>query len=681
MYRSIYVTLVILALTGRLWAQDTLTESKPALRHTMTPEEYARRHEIGRNFIETPPPIGPVRNVAEYDRMQGALIRYPFGIPISLIKEMATDVMVTTIVASQTQKTTVLNQYVANGVDTSHCNFLIAPTDSYWTRDYGPWFATDSSNQIGIVDFPYNRPRPNDDEIPKLFAAMLGIPWYGMNVITAGGNYMTDGLGISSSTDLVYVENPTQTSQQVNDKMFDYLGIENFRVVPDPNISSTIDHIDCWGKFLGPDKILIRQVLPTDPEYNALENQATYWASQICSYGYNYRVFRVKTPQDQPYTNSVILNNKVLVPFMNSAWDDSAKAAYEAAMPGYTVNGFIASGSSGWLSTDALHCRVMGVADVGLLYIRHIPLSGVKPCESDYQVSATILASSQMPVIEDSVRIHYRVNGGPYQVVLMTSQSSSDYSGFIPKQSAGSLVEYYLSAADESGRSETMPLIGAADPFKFTTNYTNLTPVPDTLWFLTPDDCLNGKITQLHNYLTNRITLDTIQQYGNSLPWMVDSVSVPGYPSLIDPGDSVAVRVRVPIVVALLPGMTFYKDSLEYTTSAGSNYVIIMINDDLLSKINEAQTHNEIGDPYPNPFKDHITIPLSLDKREQIRIEIVDINGRLITTLWDGMAEAGKRFISWDGTDNAGNQVCSGIYLLKFTTRAKSDIQKLLLIR
>ncbi|NCA74707.1 MAG: T9SS type A sorting domain-containing protein [Alphaproteobacteria bacterium] len=681
MYRSISIILLILALSYQVKAQNNLTDNNPVLRHTMTPEEFARRHEIGRNFIETPPPDGPVRNVAEYDRMQGALIRYPFGIPISLIKEMATNVMVTTIVASQTQKTTVLNQYVTNGVDTSHCNFLIAPTDSYWTRDYGPWFATDSSKQIGIVDFPYNRPRPNDDEIPKLFAAMLGIPWYGMNVISTGGNYMTDGLGISSSTDLVYVENPTQTSQQVNNKMFDYLGIENFRVVPDPNISSTIDHIDCWGKFLGPDKILIRQVLPTDPEYNALENQATYWASQICSYGYNYRVFRVKTPQDQPYTNSVILNNKVLVPFMNSAWDDSAKAAYEAAMPGYTVKGFIASGSSGWLSTDALHCRVMGVADVGLLYIRHIPLSGVKPCESDYQVSATILASSQMPVIEDSVRIHYRVNGGPYQVVQMTDQSSSDYSGFIPKQPAGSLVEYYLSAADESGRSETMPLIGAADPFQFTTTYTNLTPVPDTLWFITPDDCLNGKITQLHNYLITRITLDTIQQYGNSVPWMVDSVSVAGYPSLIDPGDSVAVRVRVPVVVTLLPGMNFYKDSLEYITSAGSNYVIIMINSDLLSKINEEQALPEIGRPYPNPFRDRISIPLSLRQQEQIRIEILDLQGRSITVLWDGIADAGDRFFTWDGTDDTGNPAGSGIYLLKFTTRGRSECQKILLLR
>jgi hypothetical protein len=166
------------------------------LGHWLSPEEMLLKPEAGRNFVETLPPVSPIRNVAEFDYMQGALVRYPFGIPVSLIKEMATDIEVTTIVANNSQKNTVIQQYVSNGVDTSHCDFLIAPSDSYWTRDYGPWFESDSSNNIGIIDFPYNRPtRPNDDEIPKKVAQMLGIPWFGMRLVHTGGNYMTDGLG------------------------------------------------------------------------------------------------------------------------------------------------------------------------------------------------------------------------------------------------------------------------------------------------------------------------------------------------------------------------------------------------------------------------------------------------------------------------------------------------------
>ncbi|MEI6435766.1 MAG: agmatine deiminase family protein [Bacteroidota bacterium] len=673
-------TLIFLALTTIAgFSQDTMRMEQQPLRHEMTPEELLRKGEIGRGFVETAPPAGPIRNIPEYDRMQGALVRYPFGIPIALIKEMAMDITVTTVVASNSQKNTVISQYVANGVDTSHCNFLIAQSDSYWTRDYGPWFESDSANQIGIVDFPYNRPRPNDDEIPKLMAAMLGIPWFGMNVISTGGNYMTDGFGESASTDLVWNENPSQTPAQIAEKMNNYLGITNFQVVPDPNLSSTIDHIDCWAKFLTPDRILIRKVLTSDPEYNALESAAAYWASQTCSFGYNYKVFRVQTPQDQPYSNSVILNNKVLVPFMNSPWDDSAKAVYEAAMPGYEVIGFIGNPSTPWVSTDALHCRVMGIADIGLLHINHFPLTGNQPCETAYPIDADIIASSHQPVIADSVLIHYRVNGGSFNLVSMQQTSANHYHGVIPKQPAGSLVEYFLSAADESGRRETMPLIGAADPYKFNTVYTNLAAVPDTLWFLTREDCVSGKITQLHNYLSSALSLNQVQQNG-SLPWYVDSMSVSTLPYLINPGNSVAIRVKMTLPISCAPGMLFEVDSLKYTTAAGDQYVIIMVNSDLLTGINYQKSLPVLGNNYPNPFRNATTIPVIITRRSHVTLEILDMRGVKVTTLLDGVFEPGQCAVTWNGDDRNGNKLPSGIYFYRLTGENQTSTKRLVLI-
>jgi len=660
-------------------AQDDVRPGKPALRHEMTPDELLRKHEIGRNFIETAPPVAPVRNVAEFDRMQGALVRYPFGIPVSLIREMATGVTVTTIVASVSQKNTVLSQYIANEVDTSHCDFLIAPTDSYWTRDYGPWFESDSADQIGIVDFPYNRPRPNDDEIPKKIAEMLGLPWFGMNVISTGGDYMTDGFGISASTQLVWTENPTQSHAQIAQKMNDYLGITNFQVVPDPNTQSNIDHIDCWGKFLAPDKILIRKALPSDPEYAPLEAAATFWASQTCSYGYNYRVFRVNTPQDQPYTNSVILNNKVLVPFMNSSWDDSAKAAYEAAMPGYEVLGFIANANAPWISTDALHCRVMGIADIGLLHIRHVPIAGNQPCETDYPINAEIIASSHLPVISDSTIIHYQVNGGEYQTATMTNTGVKQYSGFIPKQPAGSVIKYYLTAADESGRHASAPFIGSADPFTFQTVYTGLTAVPDTLWFITTEDALTGKITQVHNFTAGPISMDSVQMIGQFIPWWVDSISV-AVPHALNTGDSIAIRVKIPLTVNLNPAIYYDVDSLRITSGAGVSHVIIMINHDLLIAIAEHPAGSSMGRNYPNPFSSVTSIPINLPESGNVQLEIFDISGKKVRTLVSQMAEPGFRSVQWDGTGSDGNELPGGIYLCRLVTPNNVETMRIALI-
>ena len=60
----------------------------------LTEEEKGKMHIIEEMGRETDPPPTPIRNIAEFERMQGVLIRYPFGISTSVIKEMAEDVIV-----------------------------------------------------------------------------------------------------------------------------------------------------------------------------------------------------------------------------------------------------------------------------------------------------------------------------------------------------------------------------------------------------------------------------------------------------------------------------------------------------------------------------------------------------------------------------------------------------------
>ncbi|MBL7105476.1 MAG: agmatine deiminase family protein [Bacteroidales bacterium] len=428
----------------------------------MTTEELKFKHLIGKDFYSTPPPDGPVRNIAEFDRMQGVLVRYPFGISYAVIKEMAEDIMVVTIVEDQSEENYVLNQYNSNGVNTANCEFLHAPTNSYWTRDYGPWFVFDGNDNPGIVNFPYNRPRPLDNDIPIEVATYLGIDLYGMDLIHTGGNYMTDGMGISSSSELVWDENPSLSHTQIDQLMNDYLGIDTYHVVPDPN-NTYIDHIDCWGKFLDVDKVLIREVPSTHPQYDEIEATAAYYASQTSAYGQPYQVFRIYTPNDQPYTNSLILNEKVLVPVTGSQWDNDALQTYQDAMPGYEIVGLTGS----WASSDALHCRTKGIADIGMLYIHHIPILGNAPVQTNYQIDAEITSHSQQAIYPDSVFIIYCVNSGSYDTILMVNTLGKNYSGTIPGQPYGSEIAYYLFVADGSGRSETHPFIGAPDPHIF----------------------------------------------------------------------------------------------------------------------------------------------------------------------------------------------------------------------
>ncbi len=435
-----------------------------SLPHEMTPEEQL----IWDPRRPTPPPSNPppppVRQVAEFERMQGVLVRYPVGISYQLVREMSENAIVYTIVSSDSVKAQAISNYTSNGVNMANTAFIIAPTDSIYTRDYGPWDIFDGNNSAGFVDFTYNRPRPNDDAIPGKVAADLNLPMFTMDLIYGGGNYMTDGMGVAASTDLVITENPGKTVNDIKSIVQAFLGVNTYHIVPDTT-GTYIKHVDTWVKFLAVDKILIRQVPPSHPQYTATEAAVTYFASQTSSYGTPYRIYRVYTPNDEPYANSLILNNKVLVPIMGGAWDGNAIAAYQAAMPGYEVLGFTGS----WLSTDALHCRVMGIADSGMLSIQHPPVITDQPVGQPIEVRATVIPYSGQTLNAGSPAIFWKGSPtGTYTTASMAPISVNLYQGFIPAQAAPGNVYYYIHAADASGRSENHPFIGAPDPHVIT---------------------------------------------------------------------------------------------------------------------------------------------------------------------------------------------------------------------
>jgi agmatine/peptidylarginine deiminase len=458
--------------------------------------------QMSTNYIEDEntfqmlyPTRTPIRQPAEFEPMQSVLIRYPFGISYEIIAEMAEDDEVITIVSSTSEQTYIESQYQSQGINLDHCSFLIAPTDSYWTRDYGPWFIFNEDEGQGVIDFTYNRPRPNDNAIPSAYANDQGLPLYNMPLEHAGGNYMTDGQGISISTDLVWTENPGLTHSEIDGIVNDYLGIHTYHVVPDVN-GQYIKHIDCWAKYLAPDKIMIRDVPQSHSQYNEIEAAVAYFESQTSSYDTPYEIVRIYTPNDQPYTNSLILNDKVLIPITGSQWDDDAIESYENAMPGYEILGFTGS----WVSTDALHCRTKGIPDRSMLYIEHIPLSGVQENREGYDIQAKIYPYSGESLISDSTCVHWKIEGGSWSSLEMEPFSDDYYHAVIPPQEEDVTIYYYIHADDNSGRSENHPYMGISDPHSFIASGDS-NNAPDKP--RTPEGPSSGKPGVIYTYSTD----------------------------------------------------------------------------------------------------------------------------------------------------------------------------------
>lgn len=72
-----------------------------------------------KSFVETLPPAGPVRSIAEFERSAGVLISYPRCIPMELVIELSKDDTVYTIVANESEKAIAVSEYTAAGVNMS----------------------------------------------------------------------------------------------------------------------------------------------------------------------------------------------------------------------------------------------------------------------------------------------------------------------------------------------------------------------------------------------------------------------------------------------------------------------------------------------------------------------------------------------------------------------------------
>ena len=86
---------------------------------------------------------------------------------------------------------------------------------------------------------------------------------------------------------------------------------------------------------------------------------------------------------------------------------------------------------------------------------------------------------------------------------------------------------------------------------------------------------------------------------------------------------------------------------------------------------------------YPNPFNPETTIRYSLNnaRAENTRLIVYNSLGQIVRTLVDAKQPAGEYQVTWDGKNNSGQQVASGIYYYQLTSGEMQSVQKMILIR
>ena len=88
-----------------------------------------------------------------------------------------------------------------------------------------------------------------------------------------------------------------------------------------------------------------------------------------------------------------------------------------------------------------------------------------------------------------------------------------------------------------------------------------------------------------------------------------------------------------------------------------------------------------LGQNHPNPFNPVTRIDYTVDLEGPVHLAIYDISGKLVRTLINRRMRSGSHEAEWDGRDNGGRAVASGIYFYRLTAGKNSLARKAVLLK
>ncbi len=92
-------------------------------------------------------------------------------------------------------------------------------------------------------------------------------------------------------------------------------------------------------------------------------------------------------------------------------------------------------------------------------------------------------------------------------------------------------------------------------------------------------------------------------------------------------------------------------------------------------------TSFSLGQNYPNPFNPETVISFDLSQSETVSLAVYNLLGQRVRVLTNGGLEAGSHQVRWNGTDDSGRLVASGIYVYRLTADNRSESKKMLFLQ
>lgn len=463
----------------------------------VTESPYQNRAFIPTLYTE--PPKFEKRTMAEWEEIQALTITWSTDYSIEeeiilakIVEESVDQSQVIIICENQEEVEAYL---LSQNINTTNVTYLEAGYNSIWMRDYGQ--NTVYKNKVEdpfLVDWIYNRNRPNDDLVPEAIASNLNLDIYATSespwdLMATGGNFMSDGMGTGFSSNLIIDENsggnawngqtyPNHSQDEINNILFEFMGIDRYilmEILP----FDGIHHIDMHMKLLDEETLLVAEYPEGIADGPQIEANLQYILENFNSaFGTPYKVIRVPSPPStqgnypdnngyyRTYTNSVFVNNTILVPFYRTEYDTIAQRIYQEALPGYNIVGIDVDNQNTFLISysGAIHCITHSVGVKDPLLIQHQSLENTL-AQNEYLVEAFIQHTSGI----ESADLYWTTNlEDGYQSITMTNNGDDNWSASISQNiPVGTMVYYYISAQANSGKQMSRPMPAPQGYFDF----------------------------------------------------------------------------------------------------------------------------------------------------------------------------------------------------------------------
>lgn len=430
----------------------------------------------------TPAPELPVRTAAQWEEVEYLLIRWTpefQNIQRQIVAAAIDECKV--LIATQNQAS-VQNYLTSNGIDLTNVEFLNAPSNSIWIRDYAAnTVYTNDVGELALVDWIYNRPRPQDNILPSAHADYFDLPIYitdssPNDLVNTGGNFMSDGMGNAFASKLILDENDAgnpygvsvKSEEEIDQIVHDYMGINSYRKM-DVLPYDGIHHIDMHMKLLDEETILVSKYPDGVADGPQIEENIEYITNTFQTpFGNDYDIHWIPAPPStggnypdsggeyRTYTNAVIINKSVLVPTYRPEVDAEALQIWQDLMPGYRIVGIdVDNGGENLISlSGAIHCitHTIGVADP--LWITHEKLRTVSTT-SNITVEAQI---KHISGIEEAKVFWKESDESTFHEAAMTNSSEDNWVANLTVPADAEEINYYIWAEANSGKSIARPM-------------------------------------------------------------------------------------------------------------------------------------------------------------------------------------------------------------------------------